>query len=58
MYYFLLSYDGQRERIFMINNCLGDVATDVSILFETKPLKPLIEISQGKVGMKNPPYWN
>ena len=34
------------------------MATDVSILFETKPLKPLIKISQGKVGMKNPPYWN
>ena len=42
----------------MINNCLGEMATDVSILFETKALKPLIEISQGKVGMKNPPYWN
>ena len=36
----------------MINNCLGEMATDVSILFETKALKPLIEISQGKVGMK------
>ena len=34
------------------------MTTDVSILFETKPLKPLIEISQGKVRMKNAPYWN
>jgi hypothetical protein len=32
------------------------MATNVTILFETKPLKPRIEIFSGKVGMKIPPH--